>query len=121
MKLNSGFNPEALLEFESGLDFRLDYDFKEYLSKVNGFVDYTSDPDFFSFWSVERMQEPIYAGAPELLCFADYFISLQYFGYSKEDGKIYSFFQFQKELCPIADNFTEFIKMYLKDPFKLLM
>ena len=78
---------------------------------------------FFSFWSVTQIKiENCYNSHPEnVIWFADHFISLCSFGQYKVDQKIYIHLDKSNELYLIANSFSEFVDLYLADPYQLIL
>jgi len=121
VELNEGASQEDIEQFEIELDFRFEDDFKTYLFIANGFKDYASDDDLFSFWSLDRIKtELLHPHPDQLICFADYCICLSNFGFNREDGKIYSFFEHHTKLYLVAENFQDLLETYIKNSDDLI-
>jgi len=122
IKLNPGVSIKNIEALELHFGFQFDKDFKIYLEKVNGFDDLDSDDSWFSFWSENRMREENQDNThpQDAIWFSDYFINLCFFGFHKTDRKVYTHYQALAVFECVADSFSEFIDLYLKDPNLLL-
>jgi len=122
IKLNTGISIDNIRNLE--IDFGLQFEeaFSNYLTSVNGFVDFESDEAWFSFWSQARMREENEDGShpKEIMWFSDHSINLCSFGFHKTDKKIYTHYQTIGGVEFIANSFTEFVDLYLEDAYLLL-
>ena len=80
------------------------------------------DEDWFSFWAQNRMREENEDGShpKDVIWFSDHSINLCSFGFHKTDGKVYTHYQTIEGIECVANSFSEFIDLYLKDPYLLL-
>lgn len=123
IRLNSGIPDIVINKLESDLDISLNDEFKAYLKSINGFLNRGDlDNDLFSFWSDTRIIEENMncRNSKDLICFADHSVNLCVFGFNREHGKIYIFFQKTNDKILIANSLSEFIDLYLKDAYLLL-
>ena len=115
---------QDLSEFEQMHQVTFPLDFREYLQRFNGIEE---DPDLFCLWPINKIRRLDSKGfhllqAESYYYFADYLIECHYYAiYLGNDG----FFQ-NRVILPdfpgspvIANTFTEFLELYLKDDPKL--
>ena len=123
IKLNAGVSAETIKHFENEINFIFEDDFAQYLNKVNGFIDYSSGESWFSFWSLSRIKfECESKSHPEkFIWFADHSLNLCSFGFSKNDGKIYTHFDNSSDIMFITHSFHQFVRLYLEDPYQLIL
>lgn len=123
IKINPGISEETINEIEKELNVNLEENFCKYLKRVNGFVDFESDKAWFSFWSITRMKEENSDRShPEnVFWFSDHAINLCSFGFHTTDKKIYTHFEKSNEILLIANSFSEFVDLYLADPYQLIL
>ena len=121
--LNSGIPKSIIDNFQNDFDFKFENDFLIYLTEINGFIDDSSDEAWFCFWNLDKMKiENKDASHPKnLIWFSDHSINLCSFGFNKNDQKVYTHFDRRSEIIFIANNFSEFVDIYLDDPYKLIM
>jgi len=120
VKLNKGVSAQDIHRLETKVNFKFEEDFRAYLLEYNGFWDFDSDNEFFSFWSIERIEVELNDHPSNLMCFSDYCINLCSYGINLNDGKIYSHFQHQNKLHFISNTFSEFVDLYLFDSDELV-
>lgn len=122
IKMNSGISQNAIRVFENEFGICFEDTFNTYLTRSDGFVDFESDQEWFSFWSIDRMKkENTDNSHPQcVVWFSDYSINLCSFGFHKTDKKIYVHFQHIDGIECVANTFSEFIDVYLEDPIILL-
>jgi hypothetical protein len=120
---NSGISQSFIDNFQNDFGFKFENNFLIYLTEINGFIDYGSDVAWFCFWDLDRMKiENSDASHPkELIWFSDHSINLCSFGFNKNDKKVYTHFDRSNDIIYIANNFSEFVDIYLDDPYKLIM
>ena len=130
IKLKLGASETELLTFENKYDVRLPEDFKDYLSKVNGFDDSDVDEEFIIFLPIDEI-EPLsinWSQSPEAksyFIFADWSISCHVYAIkltkdTKFDNPIIIGFNDNKSPTQIADSFSEFAQSYIKNDYKVL-
>lgn len=122
VKINSGISIDRFKKMEADFNFSFEESFYIYLTKINGFAEYDSDEEFFSFWPDTRIKEENEDGShpKDVIWFCDHMINLCSFGFHKTDKKIYTHYQHNESIECVADTFYEFIELYNKDPFLLL-
>lgn len=130
IKLNLGASEIELRAFENKYNVHLPEDFRDYFSRVNGFIDSEVDEDFITFLPLDEI-EPLsinWSQAPEAksyFIFADYCISCYVYAIkltkdSKFDNPIFVDFNDNKNPTQIADSFTQFARNYLTNDPKVL-
>lgn len=121
IQLNQGLSIELVKKLERDFDFVFEDSFYTYLKKVDGFKKFESDEAWFSFWSSTRMKEENEGSHPRnVIWFLDHSLNLCCFGFHRENKNIYTRYENSDDLVFVADSFSEFINLYLKDPYLLL-
>jgi hypothetical protein len=121
--LNTGIPKLDIDKFQTEFNFEFEDNFLAYITGINGFRDYSSDEAWFCFWSLDRMkiENTDNSHPKDLVWFADHSINLCSFGFDKNDRKIYTHFDRSSEIIFIANNFNDFIELYLENPYHLIM
>lgn len=122
VEVNHGISFGDFKKLEDDFSFSFEEAFYTYLSRINGFKDYNSDKEWFSFWSDSRIKIENEEGLlpSSVIWFCDHMINLCCFGFHKVDKKIYINYQHTESTECVADTFYEFIELYRKDPVLLL-
>lgn len=122
IKLKSGISIDNIKKLEADFEFSFEEDFYTYLTKADGFVDFDSDEAWFSFWSQNRMRKENEDGSHpnDVIWFSDHAINLCSFGFHKTDRKVYTHYQTIEGIECVANSFSDFIDLYLEDPYLLL-
>lgn len=123
IQMSNGIDDSLIKKLEADLGFCFDDNFKYYLKKVNGFIDFDWDSAMFTFWSDTRIKEENENGRhpKQVVWFADHSLNLCAFGLHKMDRKIYTHFDHQEKIMFIADSFSDFLGIYLDEPFRLVL
>jgi hypothetical protein len=122
LKFGNKISDEELQRFEIENNVVLPKDFREYLIELNGMIDCSSDDDFMSFHSLDKIRLCDFTDhkyqvlSKNFYIFADFSINL--FLYAIELSPIVSA---TNNVCLIggdapfliAQSFTDFLKMYL--------
>ena len=122
INLNKGISLDSFKKMESDLNFSFEESFHNYLTKHNGFEDFDSDEEWFSFWADSRIkvENEDESHPREVIWFCDHAINLCSFGFHKIDKKIYTHYQHIEGIECVSKDFEEFIEMFRKDPYLLL-
>ena len=122
VKLNSGASKTSIENFQEEFGFLFECNFIKYLNEIGGFFDDRSDDAWFCFWNLNRMRDENKDNShpKELIWFSDHSINLCCFGFHKDDQKIYTHFSRSKEIIFIANDFSEFVELYLENPYQLI-
>jgi hypothetical protein len=122
VKLNEGISLDSYTKLETDFNYSFEKSFYNYFTKFNGFADFDSDEEWFSFWADTRIKEENEDGShpKDVIWFCDHSINLCSFGFHKIDKKIYTHYQHNESIECVADTFYEFVEIYRKDPYLLL-
>lgn len=121
IQINKGISANGINECEKAVDFTFAEDFRGYLMRMNGFRDFDSDQEWFSFWSTDRIQSELGDCHPlDLVCFADHSINLCTFGFHRKDKMVYIHYQHSDNVELVARTFTDFINTYSVESYQLL-
>jgi hypothetical protein len=122
VKLNAGISLDCFTKMETDFNFSFEESFYNYLTNFNGFADFNSDEEWFSFWGDSRIKLENEDGShpSDVIWFCDHSINLCSFGFHKTDKKIYTHYQHRENIECVAKNFYEFVEIYRKDPYLLL-
>ena len=122
INLNAGISELLIDNFQNEICFTFEENFYIYLKEINGFIDFDSDNAWICFWDLQRIriENSDESHPKDLVWFSDHSINLCSFGFHKIGKKIYTHFQHSEEIIFIANDFNEFIDMYLDDPLGLI-
>lgn len=122
IRLNAGISELLIDNFQNEISYTFEENFYIYLKEINGFIDFDSDQAWFCFWDLQRMriENSDNSHPRDLIWFSDYSINLCSFGFHKIDKKVYTHFQHSDKILLIANDFDEFIDMYLADANSLI-
>lgn len=116
IQVNEGATAEEIETLERDLGIGFPADFKEYLSLMNGFVDYEWDDDMIAFWSLNRIRDRHSRYPPEFIVVADYLIECCTWGFYSGDEKVYITYDSAGYAPkPVANSFSAFLDLYLTD------
>jgi hypothetical protein len=119
--LNDGATEQELSEFEIQLGLTLPADFRYFYSQVNGMPDLESDARFFSLWSISRMIQETDGitfdrtiTPPRMeIAFGDFLIDSHRFHLRRDEHGSFSVTAQIIKGENLADDFTQFLAMYL--------
>ncbi|GAA4333901.1 SMI1/KNR4 family protein [Flaviaesturariibacter amylovorans] len=120
MPLQPGASPFAISAAEALIGYRFEDDFRAYLAAVNG-SGQELDAEMFAFWSLDEIRANNTSGyyPTDHVWFADYFMNIFSYGFSRADGGIYIALEGKRVIDRLTGSFAGFLDLYLEDPFLL--
>jgi hypothetical protein len=131
LQVGTANSPDDIRHFETQWHVTLPLDMREYFLRIGGMAEYEIDPEtLFSFWPLHQLS-PVTDGLPDrsretskgYFAFADHSIMAFVYGVnlmaeSPGFGSVAT--DIGDKLIQTAPSFTEFIRIYLTNPFRLV-
>jgi cell wall assembly regulator SMI1 len=131
LRVGTANSPNDIRRFETQWQVTLPLDMREYFLSIGGMAEYEIDPEtLFSFWPLHQLS-PVTVELPDksrqtskgYFAFADHSILAIVYGINlMSESPVYGSVatDIEHRMIQTAPSFTEFIRIYLTDPFRLV-
>ncbi len=122
LKLAEPLSENEIIAVFAELGILLSSDVIEVYSNLGGFDENDMDSECLTFWTIEKIQRENEANS-EYVYFADFLIDSHQYAFKYENPDISSIHVYYSENAKykIANSFTDFFELYLKNPARLFV